>query len=274
MKLDHFVITTMQRDDGLLIPDRELMAELIKDYGDSDGNLRQIPVSVLSDDPEEVLVASWVWYEGKRLAGRSDGKTLTTFYDLTNKKWRDTPKETPWESRFADMKNSKGGPLFKQHSCLSVVVNSKMARWGGFYKFRSTGAISLSQLYGSLLHIKTLTANKLRGIPMRLVVRPKQVTPDGRATTVYVVHLEIRGSDIQEIQRMALEQARYEQENAKAIAAAQADYRNVLALPGWNEGKDEQAEVAQEFHPEAEPEVLPPAEPDPLMAELTKADQR
>src|SRR4051812_46966795 len=76
VKYNHFVITTLQRDgQGGLVPDEQQINSL-SEYADSDGKLRQLPVAVLSNDIQDIIQASLVWYNGKRLAARSDGKTL------------------------------------------------------------------------------------------------------------------------------------------------------------------------------------------------------
>ena len=59
-KYDHFVITTPERNQGnQLIPDERLMESLIQEHGDHDGKLRQIPIYLLSDNIDEVLLARY-----------------------------------------------------------------------------------------------------------------------------------------------------------------------------------------------------------------------
>ena len=77
-KLDHFRIVSLNRDaQGDLAEDKVLMDSLAK-LADSDGKLRQLPIVLLSNDINEVLQASWVWYSGKRCAARSDGVPCLT----------------------------------------------------------------------------------------------------------------------------------------------------------------------------------------------------
>src|SRR5690606_32045285 len=76
-KLDHFIITTMEKDAlGDRKPDFALMEKLAKDFGSDDGKLRQLPIALLSDNLEEVLSQAYCYYAGKRLGGRCDGETV------------------------------------------------------------------------------------------------------------------------------------------------------------------------------------------------------
>lgn len=248
-KHDYFTVTTMHRDAKRgLVPDEELMASL-KDLADPDGRLRQLPISLLSNEPEDILQAAYVWYNGTRMAAKSDGRTLTRYFD-TNKGWLPQPEELPWKPEFAERTDAAGNRLFKLHATLNCVVAAPAARWGGVYKFRTTSGISAEQLYGSLTQLRLLTGGQLRGLPLRLVVRPVQVSPGGKTTTVYVVHIELRGPDLQTLQELALQRARFEIDNAKQLGELQQQYRALLAAPGDRETEEEQAEVAAEFHPE------------------------
>lgn len=286
-KYDHFVVTTLQRDArGDLVPDAVLM-ESLKEYADaSDGKLRQLPVALLSNDLDDVLQAGWVAYQGKRLAARSDGEILTVFYDSKTGQWLDTPIEREWRPEFAQKKDDRGAPIFKLHSTLNVVIAARHARYGGFYRFRSTSQISASQLYGSLLHIQGLTCGQLRGLPLTLVVRPMQVAPEGKPTTVYVVHLELRGPDLQALQQQALDRARFELAHRKDLDLAQSEYKRLLHAPGHGDPESE-AEAAEEYHPDVQQQQEAPSEQaasangngskppaDPLAAKLASQQQQ
>jgi len=268
VKYDHFVITTMNRTrDDDLIQDSELMAAL-SEYADQDGKLRSLPVAVLSNDIEDIVQASWVWYIGKRIAGRCEGETATLFYDAKNRQWLNQPIEVPWDPDWAKPIDDKGTRLWKLHTTLNVVLATKQARWGGVYKFRTTSQITGDQLYGSLLQLKALTGGILRGLPLCMVVRPMQVSPQGKTTTVYVVHLELRGPDFDAIQRLAIERAKFELANASQLQQARIEYRRLLRSPGEGESEVEQADIADEFHTDVEDEPKPPPGPDPLADQL------
>jgi hypothetical protein len=259
-KLDHFLITTLQRDakDDLVL-DEALMAQLREEHGDEDGKIRRLPVAVLSNDVEEIIQASYVAYNGRTCLARcEDGKTVTRF--VKDGKFLDPPIEEPWRDEFLALKNSSGGPIWKLHTKFACVIASKSANWGGVYFLRTTSQITGEQLLGSLMHVRDLTCGVLRGVPLRLVVRPIQVTPEGKPTTVYVVHLELAGTDLGEVQRLALERRRHELDYAKEMAATERQYRALLKAPGVDEDEIEADDVSSEFHP-----------PEPAAASLAPA---
>lgn len=276
VKYDHFVVTGLHRNDaGDLVQDQALM-ESLKSYADADGKLRQLPVALLSNEIEDILQASFVWYTGRQVAGRSDGKTCTFFLDPRTQKPLKDPIEEDWDPAWAE-RDGQGNRQFKLHTVFHCVLAAKAAKFGGVYKLRTTSQITAEQLYGSLLQVKMLTGGILRGVPLRLVVRPIQVSPDGKPTTVYVVHLELVAEDIQAIQAAALQRLQFELQNARAIEETQRQYRQILAIPGRNESPEEQAEVQEEFHPgngaaASEPTKEPePAKPPTLREQVDAA---
>lgn len=255
-KLDYFLITTNDRDaSGSLIVDDEAMSELkAGGFASPDGKLRRVPIALLSDDPGEVFTAQWARYDGKRRTDSCDGEEHITYYRGEAK------LEQPLSNDCDGREHLVAG--WKLHALFRCVLACGAARFGGFYTFRTTSKISVEQLWGGLLHISQLTGGVLAGIPLQLVVRPIQVTPEGRPTTVYCVHLELRATDLGAVQEQALRVARYRAEHASQIRAAQAQYTACLQLPaGPDEDDDEQAEVAQEYHPEAAASEPPAADP-------------
>jgi hypothetical protein len=252
-KYDHFVVTTLNRDArGDLIQDVRLMEALkAEGHADKDGHLRSLPIAVLSNDLEDIMQASYVGYVGKRVAARSDGKVLVKYYDYNTSVWLDKPQTVPWDQRYAELVHKKAR-VFKQHVTFNCVIAATESRWGGVYKFRSTSQISAEQLLGSLIEIRQLTGGILRGLPLRLAIRRLDIQPkelNGQTSTIYVVHCELIGTDLLTIQQQAMERMKVEMANAKMVEQARLEYRQLLAPPGEHEDEEEQAEVAQEFHP-------------------------
>lgn len=268
-KYDHFVITGLSRNSADdLVREQNLMDSLQKYADPVDGKLRELPIGVLSNNLDDIIQSRYVYYVGKRVAAHSDGVTLTSFWDRERQTWRDEPHTMEWKPDYADAIDNKGKKIFKLHTVFNCVITSDVARWGGVYKFRTTSKITASQLTGSLLFIRELTGGILRGIPLRLVVRPATVEPDGKRTIVYVVHVEVVGSDLQQIQSNALERAKFELQNKRELDAMQLEYRKALRPPGVDETATEQADAAEEFHPEETPTKTSPATVDPLAASL------
>ncbi|NIO16095.1 MAG: hypothetical protein GTN70_03710, partial [Deltaproteobacteria bacterium] len=80
-KYDHFIITTTTRDRaGDLIVDTELMQALLDDdWGDDDGKLRKIPITVHEDTFDKIMPTFYAAYAGKKLACRGDGQVATRY---------------------------------------------------------------------------------------------------------------------------------------------------------------------------------------------------
>ena len=254
-KLDHFHVTTLERDArGDLKNDDGLMAQLAEAHASPDGKLREIPIAVQSDEIEEILLANYVWYDGKRAVARCDGQNCTWLRDRNGNQ---ISKTVPCDGEHEKL-DEKGNRRFKPHGTFHCVIASGGARWGGVYKFRTTSQITIEQLYGCLVHLKSLTGGVLQGLPLSLVVRPMQVAPQGKATTVYVVHVELRGNNLQEVQAQALQLAQYRVAHHRQIAASQAEFRKLLRAPGVDEDDVEQEDVASEFTGVA-PDVEAPA---------------
>lgn len=249
-KYDHFVITTMNREpNGDLTPDDALMSQLISEYGDKDGELRQLPITVLSHDIGEIMQCSWIWYAGKNLGAKSDGYTIEWRYSPTTFQALKEPRVEPWKDSYAELKDGKGNKIFKIHTTFNCVIAANESRWGGVYKLRTTSRITADQLLGSLVTLTSMTGGVLCGLPLMLVVRPVQVAPDGKPTTVYVIHCELRAKNIEDIQTKALHLAKFQLENKKQLESVQAEYRRMLVNPG-DEFESEAADIAEEFAPE------------------------
>lgn len=255
-KDDHFTITTLVRNkpvNGDLIPDDELMSALVAEgYADKhDGKLRQLPIMLLSDEMDDILQCAWVWYGGKTVYARSDGKRVTWLGDPKTMKPLKEPKEEDWKPEYADLLDPKGNNIFKLHTTFNCIIatGSQHSRWGGVYKFRTTSRISGDQLLGSLLFNADLTGGFLRGVPMRLVLKPVQVAPKGQVSTVYVVHVELRGVDLLSIQRQALQLAQTRVANKLKLL----EYRRILTAPGSETSLAEIEDLQQEFQPEETP---------------------
>ncbi len=255
-KLDHFVITGLERDaTGNLKPDLQLMGAIATEQKCDVNAIKELPVAFMSDDIEEVFPTQYVAYVGRKCVGRSDGETIEWLADPRNN-WAPLPEPKIVENpkNFVQTHTigtgEKAVRLFKPHGTLNCIIASANARWGGVYKLRTTSLITCEQVVSGLEHVKMLTRGFLRNVPLRLVVRPMQVSPNGKATTVYVVHVELRGADLNAIQQHVIQAAQLEVRTSTELQAARRQYIALLSAPGEDEPEDEQAEIAEEFHPE------------------------
>lgn len=258
VKLDHFLITKLTRDDNDdLKLDTALMESLVEaGHGDADGAIRSIPIRVLSNDPEEIMQASYCWYVKKKLGAKSDGKTITFYIGATQKDWLQPlpePITKPFVPEMLDWKDGDGNKMLKIHAVFNCVIASKSARFGGVYKFRTTSGITASQLLGGLTHIMELTNGILVNMPLQLAIRPLQVSPEsmgGKTTKVYIVHVELVGDDLRALQQQAIDQARWMLESTGTAKHILSAYRKVLRTPGDEIDPAEIADIQEEWHPE------------------------
>lgn len=251
IKLDHFLITTLRRgDDGNLILDTEAMDACPKD---SDGKIRAIPIALHSDKIDDVFPTRYALYEKSRDTGRL-ACTCTGDGIVNDKGGRCVcPK-------FTKEKRCKPNGILH----CSIMIPGR-ASVGSVHKWRTTSIISIEQMFGSLLGVRHAVGT-LRGIPLWLIVKPIEVSPGGQRATVYCCHVECREQDLQTLRNRALKAA----QTRAMIGDGSEAYRSV---PGVDEPPDEQAEVAEEFYPDAtvDAELIDPV--DDLIAEIKRADK-
>ena len=244
-KYDHFLITTTNRTPaGDLEIDNALMAEL---EADTDGEVRAIPIVLHSDEIDEVFPTAYALYSGRRCACRGDGETALK-RELTKgdkKQYTGASKSVPCPCEYL---KAATGPVCKPNGklfCSIAVTGAAIA--GAVHVWRTTSIISIEQMIGSLLQIRSICGT-LRNVPLWLRVRPITVEPPGvkGAITVYCCHVELRAADIAVIQRNALDAAKLRRE----LGSDGREYREMLTLPAHDETTDEQSDIAQEFYPE------------------------
>jgi len=262
VKLDHFRVTKTTRGrDGQLELDEELMAALPKG---PDGNCRELPIMVHSDVVDEVFPTRYAKYVGRSLACSGDGMT-STFYKIgQNGKPVGEPAVRTGEGACLceDLVAAKCKPNGILH-CSIVVPGRAVA--GAVHKWRTTSLVSVQQMLGSLIQIKELCGG-LKGLPLMLVVKPIQVSPQGKATTVYCCHVELREHNIGQLQNQLIEARRM-----RAVVAGEIPYAAVLQLPAASdEPDDEQADTANEFYPteQVDQQALPQRKGAKLLGEL------
>ncbi|MFZ5451639.1 MAG: hypothetical protein ACOZF2_07185 [Thermodesulfobacteriota bacterium] len=239
-KLDHFLITTMQRDAaGRLMPDAALMARL-KPEG---GKITEIPVRLLYDDIDLNFPTRFASYRGTRCWCSGDGEMA---HRLAGENGKYQEVTCPCE---------RVDPLYaapdkcKILGTLQVLIEG-VDRIGGVWKYRTTSWNTVNAILSSLALVKTVTGGPLAGIPLHLVLSPKTVTvpTTGQSMLVYVVSLEFRGTESQ-LAELGYDIARKRMEHRVKMEQIEAEARARL-LPPQQEPLQEQEETAQEFYPE------------------------
>ena len=246
-KLDHFLITTLQRDAaGRLLPDAALMARL-KPEG---GKITEIPVRLLYDDVDLNFMTRYACYKGNRCWCSGDGETAQrlsgqngTYQEVSCPCERQAPYYT-------------GTDRCKILGTLQVLIEGT-DRIGGVWKYRTTSWNTVNAILSSLTLIKTITGGPLAGIPLWMVLSPKTVTvpTTGQNMVVYVVSLEYRGPE-QELAELGYAIARRRIEHRVKLEQIEDDARRLL-LPPHAEPMEEQAEIGAEFFPEVAGDEVP-----------------
>jgi hypothetical protein len=132
---------------------------------------------------------------------------------------------------------------------------------GSVHKLRTTSIITIQQMVGSLQHIQA-TVGVLQGVPLTLRMGPMSVSPDGKATTVYVCWLELRASDINAVQQQALAaaQTRRALQVAIGVEPTEPTYRELVAA---SETATVDEDAPEHYTPEPEPIEIPAEIPQP-----------
>ena len=249
-KLDHFIITTTERGpDGNFLRDEAAHAVL----GDAP---TRIPVRLLYDDVELNYQSRFVAYEGRTLVRVCDGE-ICELRDDTSRE--EVPCLCAGKDPFAD-------GVCKPASVLSVVldINDSNSALGGVWKFRSTSYNTARGLLASLLLIQRVSGGLLAGIPLDLVVGPKQVAnpKDGKQQTIYVVHMEYRGG-IEDLQNFGHQLAAQNASRLAQIRQIEVNARAMLTAPDLD--IDDEDTVPEFFPEQAAPppnsvslDILPP----------------
>jgi hypothetical protein len=235
-KLDHFVVTTLDRDEtGNFVRDPEAHAL----YGEKPTSL---PVRLLFDDPEGNFSSRYACFIGQKLWCAGDGVTATRQNGAGPVK-----VECPCERIQIDY---TGKDRCKFNGALSVILDG-MAGVGGVWKFRTTSYNSVTNIMSALAQIKLITGGPLAGIHLNLVLRPKIVASptDGKMQTVYIVSLEYPGS-MEELQELGMNRLRRQIEHRIEVRQLETQARKLL-LPSPSavfDGETED-EIADEFYP-------------------------
>jgi len=241
-KLDHMVITTMQRDAaGRLMPDTELMARLKPDGG----KITEIPVRLLFDDLDLNFFTRYACYRGVRCWCSGDGEAAQR---LTGENGNYQPVPCPCERQ---------DPMYQgQDKCKTLgtlmVLIEGVNRVGGVWSFRTTSFNSVNAILSSMALIKTITGGPLAGIPLVMVLSPKTVTipTTGNSMVVFIVSLEYRGPET-ELAELGYELARRRVEHKVRMEVVEEVARKRLAAP-HQEPVQEQEDTAAEFFPAGE----------------------
>ena len=266
-RLNHYLITTPERDEkGTLILDTELMDSLKKSdkaIVDANGNLTGIPIRLLYNDISLNFPTRYACYTGNKCVCSGDGEKANT-RDGREVKCPCKQLEPTYEGKDKCRVNGR----------LTCIIDGALM-FGGCYVLRTTSINTVKQILGSLLLYHTATSGMLSFIPFLLVLKPMTTTipTTGQLTTVYISSILYNGSPL-ELKKEALSIAKEHSQLLVEMKQVEASARQLIKYEV--ESEQEQADIQQEFYPDAievpaeqkpEPELdkepEPPAEQEP-----------
>lgn len=254
VKLDHFIITTMEVGaDGNFVQDTELMKTVAEATEQDDDNLLHIPVRLLFDDLELNFRSRFAAYQGKTVWCSGDGKIANR---LNGNEYESC--ECPCER--IDQ-GYTGAIKCKINGVLSVLIDG-IDRLGGVWKFRTTSFNSHDALLGSLMFLHRAANGRIAGLPLNMTVTPKKVSdPAGKQQTIQVVGLEFVGT-MDTLREQVLKIATAQAQAGIQIEGAEEQARKLLEGPVDQVfSDDDPIDVGDEFYPVA-PEIQDPMQTD------------
>lgn len=248
VKLDHFIVTGMDRDnDDNFIPDVELMEAIAKKTGQDAEKLTRIPVRLLYNDPALNLETRYAAYKGRSVWCSGNGEVAQR---AVKGPGQYEPVTCPCERI---EQGYEGDPKCKINGVLSVLIDGAPGV-GGVWKFRTTSFNSVDGLFGSLAFMATITGGQLANLPLELVLREKMgILPDGKQQKIYVVAIEYSGN-LDELRDVGYKIALENQTASLRIEHIEAEARKSMEL-GDSEAvfpDEDSAAVGEEFYPEGE----------------------
>jgi len=243
-KLDHFVVTTLERDRTGNFQRDERVHDALGEKP------TEIPVRLLYDDPTLNFPTRYAAYKGRVLWCSGDGEEA--YRVVEQPKAGEATHQKVACPCYRQNPEYEGKDKCKMNGSLSVLLEGA-GGLGGVWKFRTTSYNSIVGLLSSMSFIRSVTGGPLAGIPLKLNVQPKQVTSpvDGRQQTVYVVGLTYDG-DVPALQQVGHQIALDRARTHMSITHIEDEARRLLALPSPNAPLpgDDAADVVEEFYPE------------------------
>ena len=233
VKLDHFEITTTERDkNGGYVVDKELMETIPLEKGaieNKNGDTTGIPIKLLFDDIERNFPTKLISYVFGKLNCTGDGREA--FKAVSN---FETSCKCPCERITPGY---DGDDKCKPFGTLTCIIDG-VELFGQVHTFRTTSANSINGILGGIALVKEVTKGRLAGVPLVLTLTTKTtiIPGTGTKTTIYVVSICYNGS-LESLRKDALELYQNEQKYISDVA-----FDN-----GFKDEKDEQDFIEEYF---------------------------
>lgn len=246
-KLDHFLITTMERgQDGNFLRDEAIHRQL----GDKP---REIPVVLIYDDIDLNFQTRYAAYKGRSLWCSGDGEVARRMIQPGDPRNGKAPEFKEGACPCHRQDPTYTGPdKCKINGTLSVMIRGAEAI-GGVWKLRTTSYNTVVGILSSLALIKRITGGPLAGIPLTLTLTPKAVADPirGSQQTVYVVGIEYRGA-MEALQNTGHELMLSRATHNLRIEHIEDEARQLIShSPANYAAPDSVDDEVEEFYPEA-----------------------
>lgn len=242
-KLDHFVVTTLERGaDGNFVRDEAVHA-LIGDQP------RRIPVRLLFNDIEMNFMSRYACFVGRQMWCAGDGETA-------QRMTRDGARETVQCPCPRIEQGYQGKDRCKVNGALSLIIDG-IPGVGNVWTFRTTSWNSVQNLTSAMYQIKALSGGVLAGLPIDLVLAPKEVTaPDGKMMKAWIVSMQFSGT-VEDLRDVGYKLLEAEATHGMRVRQIEDDVRRRLALPAPSDvplpGDDINDIVDEFYHDEPAP---------------------
>jgi hypothetical protein len=241
-KLDHFIVTGLERDESGNFTRDEAIHKLIGDKP------KRIPITLLFDDIFLNFQSRFACYQGTRLYCTGDG-------EQANRQGHDEPIQCPCERSDPDYTPTKD--RCKMNGVLSVIIRGTDTI-GGVWKFRTTSYNTIQGITSSLYLIKRITGGPLSGLDLDLVLAPKTANaPDGTSQKIFVVGIEYTGG-MEQLRDEGLRLVQATSSHRKQLALLEENAVNMIDVELEEENPEE---TIAEWYPENDPNYIEPEKP-------------
>jgi hypothetical protein len=265
-KLDHFLITTLERDEN---DDFVLNKAIHKEIGIKP---KSVKIRLLYDSIGLDFQCRYSCYFGKNLWCTGDGENgLRALKNTHKRKPVICPCERIEPGYNGDKNDGKG--ICKINGTLSALIETKSASIGGVWKFRTTGRNSTMAILGSLNLISSITGGLLAGIPLNMTIMPKISTnpKTNDPVTIYVVGIEFDGN-VEQLRQFSLGMAQGEAVHRLRLKDVEYEAKRMIEYDVSL--KEERADIVEEYHPEeTKKDPVIPDKPKDIAPEKPKTEK-
>jgi hypothetical protein len=245
-KLDHFAFLKKSPTTN----EWETDPELTKHYGNE---CRELPVILMSDDPEAVFRTELAWWSTTEKKCWGDGVRAT-------RRTAEHPHGEPWQGCGRDCPERQSG-VCKASGDLHFIL-AAFPKLGSICRIHTTSEISIKNITGALGQMRGMTGGRMTGIKCALTVRPARVTYEQngvkKTTTAFHLNLEMSAPGIDKLLNNMTQHAQLFQQTRALLTNG----RKVEYLVEEEDETLKAAEISEEFPTDA------PSAPAPAPAPL------